>query len=74
MPLKNGLETVFELKAFYKKLAKFYDRELTQDLFIEEPIYVFISAHNTNKQFTKFCLSKGIDYMIEKPLKGQALK
>jgi CheY-like chemotaxis protein len=74
MPLKNGLETVLELKEFYKKCAKAYDRELVQDLFIEEPIYVFISAHNNNKQFQEFCLSKGVDRLIEKPLQGFALK
>jgi CheY-like chemotaxis protein len=73
MPLKNGLETVFEVKEYYKQLAQSYDRELAQDLFIEEPIFVFISAHNTNKQFAEFCLSKGIDHMIEKPLRGKAL-
>ena len=34
MPIKNGLETVLELKQYYKDLAVRYDRALTADLFI----------------------------------------
>ena len=51
MPIKNGIDTVNEIKAFYRQMAKAYDRELAFDLFIEEPIYVFISGHNNNPQF-----------------------
>ena len=74
MPLKNGIDVITELKAFYKEIAKEFDRELTKDLFVEEPVVVFISAHNFNPQFRDFCKKKGVDYFADKPMRESDLK
>ena len=74
MPLKNGVETVTELKQYYKDLAQTYDRGSTMESFIEEPVYVFLSAHNSNKAFVQFCKTKGVDHFFEKPLQSSSVK
>ena len=44
MPIKNGLDVVTEVKEFYNSLVIKHDQELTRDLFLIEPTYVFLSA------------------------------
>lgn len=44
MPIKNGLDVVNEVKEYYNSLVIEHDQELTRDLFLIEPAYVFLSA------------------------------
>ena len=45
-----------------------YDQELTKELFLIEPIFIFLSAHVANQSFQKHCKENGVQYFYEKPL------
>ena len=46
---------------------------LTQELFMPEPIYIFLSAHIANAAFRKHALEKGVQHFYEKPMNPKTL-
>lgn len=74
MPTKNGLEVVKELKEFYNKTVLEFDQVLTQDLFLQEPVYIFLSSHVGNKIFARYCRKQGVQHFFEKPISNAKLK
>jgi hypothetical protein len=55
MPFKNGLQVVKEVKEFYNNIILENDQVLTRELFLQEPIYIFLSSHVGNNMFVKLC-------------------
>jgi len=64
MPQKNGLQAVQEVKAFFaeQRVKLFNKTEL------QEPLYIFLSAHVVNEAFKTHARSQGVDHLFEKPL------
>ena len=74
MPHKNGLEVVKELKEFYNQIVTENDQMLTRELFLQEPIYIFLSSHAGNNIFLKYCREQGVQHFFEKPISNTKLK
>lgn len=74
MPQKTGLEVVIALKKYYNDLIEKYDQSLTADLFITQPVFIFLSAHFSNKQFVDHARKIGVKFFFTKPLQDQQLK
>ena len=47
---------------------------LTRELFLQEPIYIFLSSHVGNTQFVKYCREQGVQHFFEKPISNAKLK
>ena len=74
MPQKNGIEVVKEVKEFYNRIIMENDQMLTRELFLQEPIYIFLSSHVGNTQFVKYCREQGVRHFFEKPISNAKLK
>jgi len=67
MPLKNGIETVQEIKRIYENM------NIEDDLDLIEPTYIFLSAHISNLYFQNHCKRIGVEHFFEKPVSPDKL-
>ena len=68
MPEKNGLEVVKEVKDLYKQIREINCDRFVSQLFVEEPVYVFLSSHVCNVDFVTQAKSLGVKHYYEKPV------
>ena len=61
----NGLEVVTHMKDFYEKQKAV---AATKGIALQDPIYIFLSAFGQQGEFKAHCLSKGVNYVYDKPL------
>lgn len=64
MPQKNGLQTVQEVKQYFAQQRV----KLFKQTDLQEPIYIFLSAHVVNEAFKTHARSQGVNHLFEKPL------
>lgn len=57
MPHKNGLQVVKEVKALYEASP-----------ILIPPVYIFVSAFMSNKQFRKTANDAGVEHLFSKPM------
>ena len=67
MPVKNGLQAVQELQAYYEELNLSLAR-----VKVKKPLFVMLTAFKT-PSFLKYIQSKGIEDCYEKPLELEHL-
>lgn len=67
MPFKTGIEVVTEVKAFIRD-------QNSEKITVEEPTFVFASAHVGNQDFQTVWRRMGVSHFFEKPLRPQHFK
>ena len=68
MPQMNGVQVVQKVKSHYLQLQAAHKRR------IQEPIYIFLTAHAENDSFVTHAKRIGVQEVYQKPLRRQQLR